>query len=125
MSYFRITLHRSAIGLPQRTRDVLSALGLHKRSQTVYHPVEPQFAGMIMKVKELVKVAEVDRKLEKWEVKAERRPDSGFYLEKMAPRMEDGGQKVGSRVLARLRGEEGGEMTVEGVRTEAGGQVRL
>ncbi|KAK4202568.1 hypothetical protein QBC40DRAFT_321404 [Triangularia verruculosa] len=124
MSYFRITLHRSAIGLPARTRGVLAALGLHKRSQTVYHPVEAQFAGMIMKVKELVKVEEVERKLDKWEVKAERRPDSGFYLEKMAPRMEDEGQKVGSRVLARLRGEDESQV-VEGVRREGGGEVRV
>lgn len=44
-----------------------------------------------MKVKEFVKVVEVDCKLEKWEVKVERRFDSGFYLEKMVLRMEDGG----------------------------------
>ncbi|KAK4175649.1 putative mitochondrial LSU ribosomal protein L33 precursor [Triangularia setosa] len=125
MSYFRITLHRSAIGLPQRTRAVLAALGLHKRSQTVYHPVEAQFAGMIMKVKELVKVQEVDKKLTKWEVQAERRPDSGFYLEKMAPRMEDEGQKMGGRVLARLRGEPEESKVVEGLTRENGGEVRI
>lgn len=81
MSYFRITLHRSAIGLPERTRGVLAALGLRRRMQTVFHPVEPQFAGMIMKVKELVRVAEVDKPLSKKEVKAARTPDSGFYIE--------------------------------------------
>ncbi|KAK0747474.1 hypothetical protein B0T21DRAFT_406100 [Apiosordaria backusii] len=124
MSYFRITLRRSAIGLPSRTRAVLAALGLHKRSQTVYHPVEAQFAGMIMKVKELVQVAEVDKKLTKWEVRAERRPDSGFYLETAVPRMEDKGQKTGGRVLARLRGE-GETKVVEGVRRENGGEVRI
>lgn len=85
MSYFRITLHRSAIGLPERTRGVLAALGLRRRSQTVFHPVHPQFAGMIMKVKELVRVEEVDRPLSKREVKAERQPDPGFYLERPAP----------------------------------------
>jgi large subunit ribosomal protein L30 len=84
MSYFRITLHRSAIGLPERTRGVLASLGLRKRSQTVFHPVHPQFAGMIMKVKELVRVEEVDRALTKREVKAERQPDTGFYLERPA-----------------------------------------
>jgi hypothetical protein len=31
MSYFRITLIRSAIGLPRRSTDVLKALGLKKR----------------------------------------------------------------------------------------------
>ncbi|KAB5582574.1 ribosomal protein L30, ferredoxin-like fold domain-containing protein [Coniochaeta sp. 2T2.1] len=84
MSYFRITLHRSAIGLPERTRGVLAALGLRRRSQTVFHPVHPQFAGMIMKVKELVKVEEVDRALTKREVKAERQPEAGFYVERLA-----------------------------------------
>lgn len=87
MSFFRITLHRSAIGLPERTRGVLAALGLRRRMQTVFHPVHPQFAGMILKVKELVRVEEVDRVLSKKEVKAARTPDSGFYIEKAVPRM--------------------------------------
>ena len=86
MSFFRITLHRSAIGLPERTHGVLAALGLRRRSQTVFHPVSPQFAGMIMKVKELVRVEEVDRALSKAELKDERRPDPGFYIEKAVKR---------------------------------------
>ncbi|KAK4462448.1 hypothetical protein QBC42DRAFT_251507 [Cladorrhinum samala] len=116
MSYFRITLHRSAIGLPKRTRGVLAALGLHKRSQVVYHPVEPQFAGMIMKVKELVRVDEVDKKLSKWEVHMERKPDPGFYVESAVRRMEDG--RAG-------QGNEGERVVVEGLRTEGGEEVRL
>ncbi|KAK0389816.1 hypothetical protein NLU13_3389 [Sarocladium strictum] len=87
MSFFRITLLRSAIGLPERTRGVLAALGLRRRTQTVFHPVEPQFAGMILKVKELVRVEEVPVALSKREVKAARTPDKGFYLEKAVPRM--------------------------------------
>ncbi|GFP52646.1 hypothetical protein ACSS6W_003267 [Trichoderma asperelloides] len=87
MSFFRITLHRSAIGLPERTRGVLQALGLRRRMQTVFHPAEPQFAGMIMKVKELVRVQEVERRLTKGEVKAERTPEKGFYIEKAVRRM--------------------------------------
>ncbi|KAJ2892263.1 Ribosomal protein L30 [Zalerion maritima] len=86
MSFFRITLHRSGIGLPHRTRGVLRALGLKKRNQVVFHPAEPQFAGMIMKVKELVKVEEVPRALTRDEVKAERTPDPGFWVERMVPR---------------------------------------
>lgn len=85
-SFFRITLHRSAIGLPQRTRDVLAALGLHKRGRTVFHPVHPQFAGMIMKVKELVKVEEVDYKPSLKELRDSRRPDPGFWVEKRVER---------------------------------------
>ncbi|KAG6023859.1 hypothetical protein E4U41_001914 [Claviceps citrina] len=87
MSYFRITLHRSAIGLPLRTRGALAALGLRKRMQTVFHPVEPQFAGMIMRVKELVRVQEVETRLDKAEVRRERRPESGFYVERAVRRM--------------------------------------
>ncbi|KAH0490498.1 hypothetical protein TgHK011_001965 [Trichoderma gracile] len=87
MSFFRITLHRSAIGLPERTRGVLQALGLRRRMQTVFHPAEPQFAGMIMKVKELVRVEEVPRRLSKGEVKAERTPERGFYVERAVRRM--------------------------------------
>ncbi|KAL2835162.1 hypothetical protein BDW59DRAFT_155986 [Aspergillus cavernicola] len=71
MSYFRITLVRSAIGLPRRTTDVLKALGLKKRMGMVFHPVSQSVAGQIMKVKELVE-----------EVHLERKPDPGYYIEK-------------------------------------------
>lgn len=84
MSFFRITLHRSFIGLPQRTRNVLAALGLHRRGQIVFQPVGAQSAGMIMKVKELVRVEEVERALTKREVQDARRPDKGFWLESRA-----------------------------------------
>ncbi|KAK3344159.1 50S ribosomal protein L30 [Lasiosphaeria hispida] len=96
MSWFRITLHRSAIGLPERTRGVLAALGLRRRSQTVFHPVSQDFAGMIMKVKELVRVQEVDAPKTDAEVKAERQFAPGFWVEKR-----------GKEVMAR-RGEEDG-----------------
>lgn len=127
MSYFRITLHRSAIGLPQRTRGVLAALGLHKRHQTVYHPVEAQFAGMIMKVKELVRVAEVDQKLTRWDLKAARKPDPGFYIESTVPRME--GQAPIKEVVQAQQATSStiatNSIIVEGLRTEAGEEVRL
>jgi ribosomal protein L30 len=107
MSWFRITLHRSAIGLPERTRGVLAALGLRRRSQVVFHPVSAQFAGMILKVKELVRVAEVDRPLTKAEVKAERTPDAGFYVERRAPggvgRMDVGVAKGGKATAEEVR----------------------
>lgn len=80
-------LHRSAIGLPLRTRNVLKSLGLRRRTQTVFHPVDKQFAGMIMKVKELVRVSEVETKLTQAEVKAARTPDTGFVVERAVPRM--------------------------------------
>ncbi|KAL4982369.1 hypothetical protein BDW68DRAFT_192219 [Aspergillus falconensis] len=84
MSYFRITLVRSAIGLPRRTTDVLKALGLKKRMATVFHPVSQSVAGQIMKVKELVEVQEVDKRLTKQELHLERKPDPGYYVERTA-----------------------------------------
>jgi ribosomal protein L30 len=84
MSYFRITLMRSGIGLPLKTQGVLKALGLRKRMTTVYHPVSQSVAGQIMRIKELVDVKEVDHALTKDEMRAARRPDKGYYIEQKA-----------------------------------------
>lgn len=84
MAYFRITLLRSSIGLPARTSGVLRALGLRKRYNTVYHPVSPQVAGQIMKVKELIAVSEVEKSLSKQEEREKRRPEAGFWVERRA-----------------------------------------
>ena len=84
MSYFRITLIRSAIGLPAKSANVLKALGLRKRMATVFHPVTPSVAGQIMRIKELIAVSEVDKPLTKQEVHQERVPDTGFYIESRA-----------------------------------------
>ena len=86
MSYFRITLMRSGIGLPKRTQGVLKALGLRTRMKTVFFPVTPEVAGQIMKVKELVAVQEVDKAMTKEELRDERRPDAGYYIESAVPR---------------------------------------
>lgn len=51
---------------------------------------------MIMKVKELVKVEEVDRPKTNWEVKQERTPEPGFYIERPAP-------KDAGKILQQLR----------------------
>jgi ribosomal protein L30 len=82
MAYFRITLLRSAIGLPKKISGVLYALGLKKRMTTVYYPVSQSVAGQIFAIKELVDVEEVDRPLSRPEMKELRRPDPGFYVEK-------------------------------------------
>nr|POE90676.1 54s ribosomal protein l33, mitochondrial [Quercus suber] len=81
-SYFRITLMRSAIGLPKKTSGVLAALGLRKRLRTVYHPVTPDVAGQIFAVKELIDVQEVDQKLSNTQMKELRQPEKGWYVEK-------------------------------------------
>ncbi|ORY18770.1 hypothetical protein BCR34DRAFT_553427 [Clohesyomyces aquaticus] len=82
MAYFRITLLRSAIGLPLKSRQTLSALGLKKRMATVYHPVTQTIAGQIMRVKELVDVAEVAEPKTVQQMREARRPDPGYYVEK-------------------------------------------
>ena len=82
MAFFRITLMRSAIGLPEKTRGVLNALGLRKRTATVFLPVNTSTAGQILKVKELVAVSEVEKASTKAEVKAQRTPDPGYYIER-------------------------------------------
>lgn len=78
---------RSGIGLPRRTQGILKALGLRYRMQTVFYPVTPEVAGQIMKVKELVAVAEVEKALTKQEVHEERKPDPGYYMETAVPRI--------------------------------------
>lgn len=92
-TYFRITLLRSAIGLPRRSTDVLKALGLKKRMATVFHPVSPSVAGQIMRVKELVSVQEVEQALSKQQVHLERKPDPGYYVEKSC--VEERGELLG------------------------------
>lgn len=87
MSFFRVTLMRSAIGLPTKTSGVLKALGLHKRLRTVYHPVSPDVAGQIFAVKELVDVQQVDQRLSQQEMRELRRPESGFWVEKKASQL--------------------------------------
>lgn len=86
MAFFRITLMRSPIGMPKKTTGVLKALGLPRRMRTVFHPVSPQVAGQIMRVKELVHVEEVSEAMTRQQVRMERKPDPGYYIEKAVPR---------------------------------------
>jgi large subunit ribosomal protein L30 len=78
MSYFRITLMRSGIGMPVKTQGVLHALGLKKRMTTVYHPVTQSVAGQIMRIKE------VKNPMTKEQMRAARRPDPGYFIEQRA-----------------------------------------
>lgn len=73
---------RSGIGLPEKTQGVLKALGLRKRMTTVYQPVTPAVAGQIMRIKELVDVKEVGNAMTKKQMRAVRRPDPGYVIEK-------------------------------------------
>ncbi|KAF2005276.1 hypothetical protein P154DRAFT_356907 [Amniculicola lignicola CBS 123094] len=89
MSYFRITLMRSGIGLPAKVQGVLKALGLRKRMTTVYYPVSPDVAGQIMRIKELVDVKEVAEPMTKCQMREARRPDPGYYIERKGNRLID------------------------------------
>jgi large subunit ribosomal protein L30 len=81
-TYFKITQHRSAIGLPKRYKDTLVSLGLRRRLQTVFLPHSAPAAGKILRVKELVKVenvAKADVKTKR-EMRAERKAVRGYYV---------------------------------------------
>lgn len=54
----RITQVKSQIGETQRHRGTLRALGLGKIGRTVERPESPDTAGMLRKVRHLVKVEE-------------------------------------------------------------------
>jgi large subunit ribosomal protein L30 len=79
--FWKVTLMRSAIGLPRRRGDTLVALGLRKRFRTVYKPINPQIAGLILKVKELVQLELVDTAETKEEMRQKRRPEKGYVVE--------------------------------------------
>ncbi len=58
MPKLRVTQVRSQIGETKRHRGTLRALGLGKIGRSVEHAESPQLAGMLRKVRHLVKVEE-------------------------------------------------------------------
>jgi len=54
----RITQVRSAIGQNQRNRGTLRALGLGRIGKSAEHEESPQLAGMLRKVRHLVRIEE-------------------------------------------------------------------
>ena len=56
MAKVRITQVRSEIGQSQRHRGTLRALGLGKIGRSAEHAESPQLAGMLRKVRHLVKI---------------------------------------------------------------------
>ena len=58
MSKLKITQTRSQIGETQKHRGTLRALGLGKIGRTAEHDDSPVIAGMLRKVRHLVKVEE-------------------------------------------------------------------
>jgi large subunit ribosomal protein L30 len=60
MARLRLTQVRSAIGQSPRHRGTLRALGLGRIGKTAEHNENPAIAGMVRKVRHLVKVEEAD-----------------------------------------------------------------
>ena len=58
MAKLKLTQVRSGIGQSQRHRGTLRALGLGKIGRTAEHDAGPVVAGMLRKVRHLVKVEE-------------------------------------------------------------------
>jgi large subunit ribosomal protein L30 len=56
MAKVRVTQTRSQIGQTERNRGTLRALGLGRIGRSAEHPESPQLAGMLRKVRHLVKV---------------------------------------------------------------------
>jgi large subunit ribosomal protein L30 len=81
-THFRIILRRSGISLGKRIQGTLSALGLRRRMQTVYHPHTSEAAGMILAVKELVEVQNVPASAVRTagQQRAERKAPRGFTV---------------------------------------------
>ena len=59
MAKLKLTQVRSTIGQSQRHRGTLRALGLGRIGKTREHDATPALAGMLRKVRHLVKVEEV------------------------------------------------------------------
>ena len=58
MAKVRITQVRSQIGQSERHRGTLRALGLGKIGRTAEHQETPELAGMLRKVRHLVRIEE-------------------------------------------------------------------
>jgi len=59
MKKIRITQTRSKIGMPQRQKLTLEALGLKRMHHTIEKEATPQILGMCRKVEHLIKVEEI------------------------------------------------------------------
>lgn len=60
MAKLMITWVKSDIGYAKDQRLTIKALGLHRLNQSVKHDDSPAIRGMVLKVKHLVRVEEVE-----------------------------------------------------------------
>jgi len=59
MAKIKVTQIRSKIGMPERQKKILAALGIKKMHQTVEHEDTPQIMGMVTKIQHLLKVENI------------------------------------------------------------------
>jgi len=59
MAKIKVTQTKSKIGMPERQKRILAALGIKKMHQTVEHEATPEILGMVTKVKHLVQVENI------------------------------------------------------------------
>lgn len=59
MAKIKVTQIRSKIGMPERQKKILAALGIKKMHQTVEHENTPQIMGMVTKIQHLLKVENI------------------------------------------------------------------
>ena len=60
-STIKVKLVRSLIGMPEKQKRIVKALGLRKLNKTKLHKDTPSINGMISKVKHLVSVERVEK----------------------------------------------------------------
>ncbi|SCU86650.1 LAFA_0E02190g1_1 [Lachancea sp. 'fantastica'] len=82
MVFYKITLSRSIIGLPQATKNIAASLGLGKTGSVVYRKVSPSIAGSIAKIKEVVSVEVTEQALTPEQQRELRKSNPGFTVEK-------------------------------------------
>jgi large subunit ribosomal protein L30 len=60
MAKIRITQVKSKNGKPERQKRTLEALGIRKLNHSVEHEATPQILGMVVKIRHLVKVENIE-----------------------------------------------------------------
>ncbi|KAJ2803578.1 39S ribosomal protein L33, mitochondrial, partial [Coemansia helicoidea] len=91
---WKITLRRSPLGLHPRIRENARVLGLTRCGQAVFRPVSSELAGMIIKVKEIVKLELVERAVPL----KQRAPDGFQIIGRLNPQIAPG-QKAAKPLL--------------------------
>ena len=69
----------NCVGFPENRKAVLNAMGLRKLHETVYREVTPTMAGMIYRVKEILKVEVVSSEQMKAELAQKAIPKKPFF----------------------------------------------